>query len=381
MNQASVSSPTAAPKLAVRGKIAELDGVRAVSVIFVLLVHISYGRLSGGFLGVDIFFVLSGYLITMLMLKEIAGHGTVDLARFYVRRALRILPPLVVATTLGLALASRGGMLTADQYRQVAAVLLFYSNFETPQTMGNLAHTWSLAIEEQFYLVWPALLLLSLRVGRYVPAVVAGLIILGCLAVRFWMVATVADQTTIYTFTFARVDSIMLGSLLAIVEKPLAGVVAGYSSGHAAWGLVAWSSAAALLAVLFLGRREFMQSTPLAFITFALVAGLFIIACQRVQETSALRRVLGWPASQWLGQRSYGLYLYHYPIFGAMEAFRVQGDLANFALVAVLKVALSLAFTELAWRLVEQPILRLKKGFSVAVADTDAEASGRPRRH
>jgi peptidoglycan/LPS O-acetylase OafA/YrhL len=83
------------------GKIAELDGVRAISIVFVLLVHISYGRVSGGFLGVDIFFVLSGYLITLLLLRENEAHGSINLQNFYARRALRILPPLVLACALG----------------------------------------------------------------------------------------------------------------------------------------------------------------------------------------------------------------------------------------------------------------------------------------
>lgn len=345
-------------------KIAELDGARAISIVFVLLVHVSYGRLSGGFLGVDVFFVLSGYLITMLLLRELDSQGTIHLGNFYMRRVLRILPPLVLAATLAVALAW-GTVSFGQQTSQVMAVLLFYGNFLTPEFMGNLTHTWSLAVEEQFYLVWPGLLLLlSRKFGRWAPAMLAAAIIVMAVLVRFWMVEHVANRNTIYTFTLSRVDGIMLGSLLAILEPWLRQRLA--TLGERAFGIAAWISGLALVAALLFGTRDYMQDQPVGFFVFAMASAVFLLASQRMASASRLRRALRLPVTQWLGQRSYGLYLYHYPIFLALEAWRVPGDLLNFAVVAAIKVIVLLLFTELAWRFVEQPILGLKKYFLAA---------------
>jgi peptidoglycan/LPS O-acetylase OafA/YrhL len=343
------------------GKIAELDGVRAISIVFVLLVHISYGRVSGGFLGVDIFFVLSGYLITLLLLRENEAHGSINLQNFYARRALRILPPLVLACALGALLAKDGSLESASIFRVVTAVLLFHSNFMNAETMGNLAHTWSLSIEEQFYLVWPALLLFALRFNRVAPAVVACCMIVLCYVVRVYMVANVADLNEVYIFTFARVDSIMTGCLLAILEPSFARSRLATNGQFAAVATIL--ALLCLVVALVHGSLYFMERTPAGFSLFAVVAATLIFTCQRVSRASALRASLRNSWIQWLGQRSYGLYLYHYPIFGALEAFRTPGDMRNYLLVSSAKIVLSLVFTELAWRLVEQPILKFKAGF------------------
>ena len=182
----------------------------------------------------------------------------------------------------------------------------------------------------------------------------------------------------IYSFTFARIDSIMLGCLLAMLERRSFGTPVN-SGRQVGWLALAWATGVALTVCLFLGTREFAQSTPLAFISLAVVAGLFIVASQRISATSLLRRTLGLPVAQWLGQRSYGLYLYHYPIFGAFEALRIPGDFFNFVLVAVLKVCTALAVTELAWRLVERPILGFKTQFAMPTLAADSGASSRGR--
>jgi peptidoglycan/LPS O-acetylase OafA/YrhL len=342
-------------------KIAELDGVRAVSIIFVLLVHISYGRLSGGFLGVDIFFVLSGYLITLLLLRERDTFGTINLKHFYVRRALRILPALLLACALALVLAPHSNVLATEKLRALSAVLLFYANFLPAEYLGDLAHTWSLAIEEQFYLVWPLALVLALRVSKFAAALLALIVIVAGIIVRIWIVVHVQDLNSVYTFTLARVDTIMVGCLLALLSSmnfSLSYVVIRNLFAH-----IAWATSVLLALALVFCTREFMQMTPFAFTLFAIVVALYVASCQKLAARSILKRVMLHPVSQWFGARSYGLYLYHYPIFGAIEAMRAPGDVQNFVWVACLKVAASLAFTELAWRLLEQPILRLKNRF------------------
>lgn len=342
-------------------RIVELDGVRAISIVFVLLVHISYGRLSGGFLGVDIFFVLSGYLITMLLLRELEEYDSINLKNFYVRRALRILPPLAFALMLGLFLAPSGSVEAMHKLRVMVSVLLFHSNFMPAEFMGNMVHTWSLAIEEQFYIIWPALLLVSRRMHKTAPVVVACLTILMCILVRLYMTIHMVDGDAIYTHTFARLDSIMVGCLLALLERAPIRFLPSRDS-QIYWYL-AWFGSILLLAVLLAGTRDFMQSVPMAFTLFSLVAAVLILAYQNIEEKSSLMLALRNPFSQWLGQRSYGLYLYHFPIFAALETLRIPGDMHNFAAIAFLKIVLSLAFAEFAWRIVERPFLRFKAGF------------------
>jgi len=344
------------------GRIAEFDGIRALSVLFVLLVHISYGRISGGFLGVDVFFVLSGYLITMLLLKERERYGRINLPRFYVRRVLRIMPPLVIAVLLGVLLKRVVSSDESDDTERVWAVLLFYANFLPPETMGNLVHAWSLAIEEQFYLFWPALLLFAFQLHPIVPAILAILVIVVSVAVRVWMVIHIEHNDLVYTFTLSRLDSIMLGCLLALIEPRLS--KATKAIGPLGAATIGWLSLALLISMLFLATRPFMQTEPFGFLAFAVLAATFVFISPRLPERSWLKLGLRQRAAQWLGQRSYGLYLYHYPIFLAFEVIRIPGDVTNFVFVAAAKIALSLAFAELAWRFVEQPVLNLKERYS-----------------
>lgn len=355
-------------------KITEIDGMRAVSVIFVMLVHASYGRLSGGFLGVDIFFVVSGYLITYLLMREREARGRVSLFDFYMRRVFRILPPLICAIILAM-LLWRGD--SASRVPVVSAALFFYANFLPAPMLGDLGHTWSLAIEEQFYLVWPLLFTLMFARSRLLLMAVATMIILSSIAMRMWLVTQWSDLAPLYTFTPARLDTIMLGCLLALGQARVQTCV--QSCGSVATRLFAWGAAAALVGALLFAQRAFMQATPMAFTVFALAAAALVLAAPMLEEADPLRRTLTHPAMRYVGKRSYGLYLYHYPIFGAMEAWRVEGSMANYLMVTAAKIVLSFLVAELSWRWVEQPALRLKERFSWAKADhaiTSASVEG-----
>lgn len=352
-------------------KILELDGLRAVSVVFVMLVHATYGRLSGGFLGVDIFFVISGFLITHLLMAEHVGTGRVSLRDFYLRRVFRILPPLVCAIVLAMLLWPGS---TADRMVVVQAALLFYANFLPAETLGNLGHTWSLAIEEQFYLVWPLLFVALYPRTRPVLIFLAALVVLASIATRIWLVGKWANLEPLYTFTPARLDPIMLGCMLALCSPFFSRILAQFSL----WlpRILGWSSAVVLLACLFFAQRDFMQSTPLAFTGFASAAAALVASAPHLGRQDFLRLGLAHPVARYIGKRSYGLYLYHYPIFGAMEAWRVPGSLGNYGAVLAAKIILSFLVTELSWRLVEQPALRIKERFSWAKsADKPTNAS------
>lgn len=336
-----------------RSRLVELDGVRALSIVAVLVLHGTYGRfLPGGFLGVDIFFVLSGFLITRLLIAEDRVTGQVDLRAFYMRRVFRILPPLILCLALALPLRHDS---PADRLFVGAAALGFFANFVSAEQLGNLGPLWSLAIEEQFYLVWPFVFAWTWRraprltIALAIGVVGSAMIVRGVLAQGGW------PAPEIYTFTFARLDGIMMGCVLALAEPWL--------RLPSAWVLrtLAWGSAAAIVACLFLAERMSMSVSPWAFTAFAALVAVLLFALSRLDEASLLRRAFSHPVPVWLGRRSYGIYLYHYPIFKAAEALRVPGSLSNFVMVLTLNMVLTLIVAALSWRYVESPAIDFRK--------------------
>ncbi len=350
-----------------RDYLPELDGLRALSVGFVLLFHASYGRLQGGFLGVDIFFVISGYLITRLMMLEHQATGRIDLREFYLRRVFRIIPPLLACLILAMLLWTGA---PSDRLPVAVAVMAFFANFLPAEMLGSLGHTWSLAIEEQFYVVWPIVFILASKRGLRPAAIIATLVIASAIAIRFAMLAAGYPPVLLYTFTPARTDGLMLGCLLAISETAL--------SARAPQRLLrplAWACFVAIVMTLFVGSRDFMQEVAPSFTLFALLAAILIFTIPRLADGDPLRRAFANPIARYVGRRSYGLYLYHYPIFHAAEAYRQPGNLTNYLLVVAIEVSLSLIVTELSWRFVEQPMLRVKKRYSWRRMQTAASAS------
>ena len=303
-------------------RIPELDGLRALAILPVLGFHSREGLVIGGYLGVDVFFVLSGFLITSLLMQEEEGTGTVSLHRFYARRALRILPPLFAAIALAAILSNTpaSGMLAAA---------LFYANLVDYRDLDSLSHTWSLAIEEHFYFAWPPLFLV---LGRWRTGFLVG--IAGfALFLRLYLVQAGVDDETIYRITPTRMDSLAIGCIAALWRPhvPLALGPAGI---------------ALMLACFVTVPKEAMLSP--APTVFALLCAVVVLAAQGASD------VLRWPALQYIGTRSYGLYLYHLPIFNALEPLRESGSLSSFMWVNLAKFAMTFAVAEISYRTIER---------------------------
>lgn len=321
-------------------KIPELDGLRALAVLPVIAFHFSYLKLvDGGYLGVDLFFVLSGFLITSLLLAEERRAGTVSLKNFYARRALRILPPLAACSILALV------AVPSTTPQGALAAFLFAANMVDSRILGGLLHTWSIAVEEHFYFAWPLLFLaLGPRRERFLLWT-----ILVVLAIRIVVLSMKMD---VYTPTYTRADSLAIGcyAALLLARRPPS--------------LRPWAAPAALAAIvacfLFVPWMNFAMLS-FGFTLFAIVCALAILALLTTRG-----RANGWLSTepmQYIGRRSYGLYLYHMPVFLALERFRVEEDPASMAIVTVLRVAATFAVAEISYRTIEAWAARMKPRF------------------
>ncbi|MCU1460079.1 MAG: acyltransferase family protein [Acidimicrobiales bacterium] len=343
-----------------------LDGLRGVAVAGVLAFHL--GRLTGGYLGVDAFFVLSGFLITSLLLAEHATAGTIHLAAFWARRARRLLPALLVvlvavafAATVWVAARDLGrvrddGLATLfyiANWHSISAGHGYWASFETPSL---LQHTWSLAIEEQFYVVWPLVVVAVLRIGRgslrVLLAVTAALAATSAAAMVF-LHHRGGDPSRVYYGTDTRVAAILMGAALAIVLARRGPV----RSARARAGV----EVAALLAVAGVafawatvgGQTNGLYEGGLALCGLAVVA---VIAAAAHPSPGPVAWALSVRPLQWLGRISYGVYLWHWPVFVLMTPERTH--LSSGLPVDVARVAVTLAVSVLSYRLIETPIRR-----------------------
>ncbi|MFN8038958.1 MAG: acyltransferase [Acidimicrobiales bacterium] len=342
-----------------------LDGLRGVAVAGVLLFH--GGALTGGYLGVDLFFVLSGFLITSLLLREFGGSGTIRLSSFWARRARRLLPALfglVAVVALYCVFVAKPyelGAIRADalasvfyvaNWRSILGGSGYWDLYSAPSPFH---HTWSLAIEEQFYLVWPLVVLglLKLGKGRRGPVLVTALV--GALASATLMAllwVPDADTSRVYLGTDTRAAAVLLGAALATMlamRGPIAThrgrVGLEWAAVLSAVGLgVAWATTSGLAPWLY--HYGFFVCG---------VASTVVIAAITHPRIGPVGRVLQVAPLRWLGLISYGLYLWHWPVYVVLNRERVGVD--GIALLAV-RLAVSLAFAVVSYFVLELPIRR-----------------------
>jgi len=349
-----------------------LDGLRAVAVLAVIAFHLGFGWAPGGLLGVGIFFTLSGYLITDILLSQLARRGHVALGRFWLARARRLLPALFVMMVLVVAWVTIFGPAQPQQFRDaVVASALYVSNwqlifgdvsyFARFAPPGPLNHLWSLAIEEQFYLVWPFLLLIGVKLVRETPLPSGvrprlALVTLGLgLASAILMAALFKpslDPSRVYYGTDTRAFELLFGAALAMVwpsRKLSRRIPAGARNmldglgvaGLAVIALMIWRTDQYSS---FLYRGGFVL---LSVATVLVVAALAHPACR-------LGPILGWKPLRWVGVRSYGIYLWHFPII----VLTTPGGIANGAepLRELLQLLAILGVSALSWKYVEEPV-------------------------
>jgi peptidoglycan/LPS O-acetylase OafA/YrhL len=346
------------------GRWPALDGVRGLAILLVMVEHTHLAPFHGGGYGVDVFFVLSGFLISGLLLAEFQRSGTLDIRRFYYRRALRLLPALVVlvAATAALALAFHQSQIGKATLAMAPKTLFYVANIGRTD-VGNpslLAHTWSLSIEEQFYLVWPLalLLLLRTRLSRTALVYVAVALVTLAATIRTATYLVGPDSATHFgrwTFrTDTKLDALLLGCTIALLlTSELTG---SRRLARLPVGAVALVSFLALLAMVPLvnpTRLEYMAELSVVRLASA---GLILAFVLERRSPSLLERAFSMRWLRFIGVLSYSLYLWHFPVF-ALAQHELGRSLKS--LLVELPVTLLLAYGS--YRLVERPFLRARE--------------------
>ena len=341
------------------GAIPSLDGIRAVSVALVFFSHNGLGNIVPGGLGVTIFFVLSGYLITTLMRTEYASRGSVSFRAFYLRRFLRLTPPLVVVACISVLMSLTTALGEPFTPTGLLSVIAYFSNYFliTHGPIGQppgLGVTWSLAVEEHYYFFYPPLALLLLRFKR--PALSGVVLALLCVLIllwRCWLVLHGASEEHINMGTDTRVDAILIGCLLAMVRNPWLDPVAPANRGR---DLGFAAACIALLMATLLWRSEFFRLTFRYTAQSVAIAGLLYLAVAR--SGVAPFRWLNTRPLMYLGAVSYTVYLAHYLVLLWAEAHvAYMGRLG----VGVVTAAVTLGIAALMRRFVENPFAALRR--------------------
>lgn len=358
-----------------------LDGLRAIAVLLVIVYHFWPTVLPGGMIGVDIFFVISGFLITSLLLREGALNGRIALGSFWIRRARRLLPAIaLMILVLGPVSLIVGGDIQVNLGRQLLGAATFSSNWISifagndyfAQTSPELfTNFWSLAVEEQFYVLWPLLivasgLLLGRRWRRFSVVMVLGIV--ASLGAATFLLMNGAPVSRVYYGTDTHLYGLLLGALLAFARPwslyPPIGKKALYRVAQP-FGLVAfirvmvsWLSLFALIPYAILVPESAPGAIPWGLFGASLLAlGVIqgMLPDMLAGASEALRRLLNFAPLRWVGERSYGLYLWHWPLAVVMH-YVLGADRSPLVNVGVLVATFAIA--EMSYRWVETPIRR-----------------------
>jgi peptidoglycan/LPS O-acetylase OafA/YrhL len=339
-------------------RLTALDGMRTVALAAGFAAHIDQHAMPGGFVGVDMFFVISGYVISSLLLREREKTGDISVSRFYMRRALRLYPALLVLVLVVTPIAAVyhiggrgrfGDWPVPDGLAALSYVMDFWVNVLGPH-LQLLMHTWSLAVEEQFYLVWPVLLLFILRRNLPLRVILIGLAAISVLITYGVYSAHIHRLMVIQYLPTSHLTELVAGILLAV----------GTLHQPKRWLVRLGGLPVALVALGAMVVAEFTLPAHWWAFPFATILCWPPVAHVVLHRESWISAALRFPPVVWLGQRCYAFYLWHYPI---ILLLRLHTTLRGWEMAAI-ALPLTVAFTAVSWRLVETPFLRLKGRFA-----------------
>ena len=348
----------------------DIEGLRAVAVVSVMLWHAGVPAVRGGFVGVDVFFVISGYLMTRLLVRELERRGRISFSGFYARRAKRLLPASA-ATLVGVSVATLlllPGIRVGDVGRDVVASALYVVNWRLADSSVDylasanapspVLHFWSLAVEEQFYLVWPLLLglvgVLARRRASKVGPVALGLTVIAVPSFCWSVVYTASEPERAYFVTTTRLWELAVGGLVAVASPALA-----TRMGPRVGATVGWVGLGAVLVTMVV----LPESVPFPGSVAALpvLGTAAVIAVGPVAGRAGPVAVLRPAAMQLIGKLSYSLYLWHWPVLVVGTALLLDRPGRLDPGLGVVVVALSVVPAWLSFRLVEEPV-RQRRG-------------------
>ncbi len=366
-----------------------LDGIRCIAILMVLVFHTDWhGKtlFQAGYLGVDLFFVLSGFLISVLLLQEARRWRRISLRNFYVRRALRLLPLAGLLALVG-AIVNRTtsvGFAGRPEWQGVASVALYFANWMhlwRPNALGFMGHAWSLAIEEQFYLLWPPVLVLLLwrRASRWILLAVPVALALGSAGYRAYQWYAVNHfparirgflpamlvqngkefrvSERIYYSSVTHADGLLIGCALAVLLVSFPVVL------RVTPKVAALAAGAGTIAILLVIHGANAQPRTIFLPEWGLlvfeVAAAAITGALVLHPGIRMARVLSHRAAVWVGRRSYGVYVIHGVVFSLLSHV-----ITHESVLVPTMWAVTFALAALSYRYVEGPILRLKDRFS-----------------
>ncbi|MEB6322317.1 acetyltransferase [Staphylococcus xylosus] len=358
-----------------------IDGLRAIAVIGIIIYHLNKQWLTGGFLGVDTFFVISGYLITSLLLFEYESTGIINLKQFWLRRIRRLIPAmlvLVIVVTVATLIFKPGEIVNIKQ--DVFAAVFYVSNWWYIATDVNyfeqfafmpLKHLWSLAIEEQFYIIFPIvfiLLLLTIKKYRNVTLVFWIISLISLLA----MIIISQYQTghsRVYFGTDTRLQTMLLGVIFAFVWPPFK---LKRNPNYILRTIIDSIGVVAIALLLMLFFKVNDNSNWIYHGGFYLISllTLFVII-SAVHPSGYFAKILGNPLFIYIGKRSYSLYLWHFPVISFIHSYYVDGQLP--AYVYVIDIILTIVLAEISYRYIETPFRKQGiRAFSISRGNKQA---------
>lgn len=342
-----------------------LDGMRAIAVMAVIAYHLNLGFIPGGLLGVGMFFVLSGYLITDILLSQWQLHGRIALGDFWLRRARRLLPGMLMMTAVVMIwllftdpsrlAALRGdiisGILYISNWWYIFHHVSYFESFGPPSPFG---HFWSLAVEEQFYIVWPLILIASIALFKRKGWLVVFIVVVAELSAGTMAILydPDLDPSRVYYGTDTRAFALLAGAALAVVwpsRKLSASIAAKGRMMMDAVGVAALG----VLVVMLLTSSEYDPSLYMGGMALQAVATTVLVAVL-AHPASLLARVIGAKPLRWIGERSYGLYLWHYPVI-VLTSPAVDTDGAD-PVRMLLQVLATFVLASLSLKYIENPI-------------------------